>query len=268
MNARIMRMCFLVLALFVLCAAPLAAHELIPKEVEQFLASHPNATPEELTAFMQSQSPEVQEKYRTKESAVSLIRDRSTSFLDTVLDFIKLGVGHILEGPDHILFVLSLLLVFLSFTEILKYTAVFTVAHSITLLLAGSGVLVLSPRLVEPVIALSIAYMAFTTVFLQHTKFFGELHGKLTTIFAFGLFHGLGFAGLLQEIQIPDTAFLASLLSFNVGIEIGQLCIVALALPVIYFAREREWYPRAVQVAAVGIIITGLVWSIERLVFA
>ncbi len=83
-----------------------------------------------------------------------------------MFDFFRVGVSHILNGPDHILFVLSLLLVFVSWKDILRLTGIFTIAHSITLLLAGTGILVLSSSIVEPMIALSIAYVAFTSVFL------------------------------------------------------------------------------------------------------
>ncbi len=86
-------------------------------------------------------------------------------------DFFRIGVGHILSGPDHILFVLSLLLVFISWKDILKLTGIFTIAHSITLILAGTGILVLSSRIVEPMIALSIAYVALTSVFLKGKLF-------------------------------------------------------------------------------------------------
>ncbi len=177
----------------------------------------------------------------------------------------KLGVTHILSGPDHILFVLSFLLVFTGIRDVLKYTSTFTVAHSITLILAGSGLLVLSSRIVEPMIAFSIAAVAVTSVFFRKISYLGSTKAKLGIIFFFGLFHGLGFAGLLREIQVPPDKFLASLFSFNIGIEVGQLIIVAIALPFIYLLRHKSWYPALVKIASVIIASIALTWMVQRL---
>lgn len=119
-----------------------------------------------------SQTPEFADKFENGAEILKIIRNNQTSFFDNIYDFFRIGVGHILSGPDHILFVLSLLLVFISWKDILKLTGIFTIAHSITLLLAGTGLLVLSSRIIEPIIALSIAYVAFTSVFLKDTLYF------------------------------------------------------------------------------------------------
>lgn len=183
----------------------------------------------------------------------------------TVLEFIGLGIEHILGGLDHILFVLSLLLVYRSFKHVLQLTATFTIAHSVTLLLAGSGLITLSSRIVEPLIALSIAVMAITTVWFAKQPWMHNAQVKLATVFFFGLFHGLGFAGLLTDIQIPDGQFIPALLSFNVGIELGQLCIVLLALPVIYLFHKRSWYATAIKLLAGFISVVAVVWFFQRL---
>ena len=241
------------------------AHELIPRALQEYVAENPNATPEQIQQFSQSQSPEFAAKFKNGEAILNVIRKRNTSLIDNSIDFFKLWVGHILSGPDHILFVLSLLLVFIVWKDILKLTGIFTLAHSITLILAGTGILVLSSRIVEPMIALSIAYVAFTSVFLRGSLFFGNTRSKMGAIFFFGLFHGLGFAWLLREIHVPEDKFISSLLAFNLGIEWGQLIIVALAFPIVYFFRNKSWYPTFIKVLSGIIIAIALYWFVERI---
>ena len=194
-----------------------------------------------------------------------ILKNSKTNLFDNAADFFRLGVGHILSGMDHILFVLSMLLVFATITELLQLTSAFTVAHSITLILAGTGILVLSPRISEPLIALSIAVMALASVFLERGMFSDRIRAKLSTVFFFGLFHGLGFAGLLQEISIPDDTFMSSLLAFNVGIEVGQLVIIATALPFIFFFRNARWYPRFIKISAIVISLIAIFWFFQRI---
>lgn len=240
------------------------AHDLIPQELKVYIQDHPNATPDEIKQFADQQSPEFAQKFRDGAEIVRMARDQNTTFLDNMFDFFKLGIKHILSGPDHVLFVLSLLLVFATWKDILKLTATFTIAHSITLILAGTGLLALTPRIVEPMIALSIAYVAISTVFFGG-KVFGENKGKMTAVFFFGLFHGLGFAGLLKEIQVPQDKFVSSLLSFNLGIEGGQLIIVALAFPFLFFFRHKKWYASVIKVVAVVIASIAMFWFLARL---
>ncbi|MBC7503422.1 HupE/UreJ family protein [Candidatus Gracilibacteria bacterium] len=119
-------------------------------------------------------------------------------------------------------------------------------------------------RIVEPMIALSIAYVEFTSVFSGDNLFVGGSRSKMVAIFFFGLFHGLGFAGLLREINIPADKFVSSLLSFNLGIEGGQLVIVGIAFPIIYAFRHKIWYPKFIRVFSVLIIAIAIYWFIER----
>ena len=256
---------FLAAALFGGFALQASAHDLIPPELQQYVTDHPNATPQEIEAFANQQSPEFAKKFRDGAQILNIVRNRQTSFFDNAFDFVKLGIGHILSGPDHILFVLSLLLVFVSLREILNLTTTFTVAHSITLVLSGLGILTISPRITEPLIALSIVYVAITSVFFRDNKFIGGERGKIASVFFFGLFHGLGFAGLLREIQIPPDKFISSLFAFNVGIELGQLFIIMLALPVIYLFRHKPWYPAFIRILALCIAGLALVWIVQRL---
>lgn len=242
------------------------AHDLIPRALQDFVATHPGATAQEIKAFADSQGPELAAKFASGEQIIAIIRNQETSLLDNAFDFLKLGVEHILSGADHILFVLSLLLVFVGLKDILRLTGIFTIAHSITLALSGLGLLVVSPRITEPLIAFSIAYVAITSVFFAKSKLVSGASNKAASVFFFGLFHGLGFAGLLREIQIPQDKFVSSLFSFNVGIEIGQLLIIVLALPFILWARSKSWYPRFLQVVAVLIALVALYWVVERVI--
>ncbi|CAN5155756.1 hypothetical protein BH11PAT3_BH11PAT3_2470 [soil metagenome] len=259
----------LVVSMFLVMLVPHTsfAHDLIPQQLKTYLDEHPNATPEEIKAFADVQAPEFSQNFRDGAEIVEIVRNQKTSFLDNFFDFIKLGINHILSGPDHILFVLSLLLIFISWKDILKLTTTFTISHSITLILAGTGILTLTPRIVEPIIALSIAYVAITSVFFKGKKFMGENRGKIAAVFFFGLFHGLGFAGLLKEIKIPDDKFVSSLLSFNLGIEGGQITIVLVALPFIYLFRKKTWYPLVIKIFAGIIAGIAIIWFVQRIFF-
>ncbi len=264
-----MKYVFILVVFFVMLApvAPSEAHELLPKEVVEYIRVHPNATPDDMRAFAATQNKVIAEKFNNKSTKeiFAIIKNPDSSFIDNSLDFLKLGVKHILSGADHILFVLSLLLVFATAWEILRLATTFTIAHSITLVLAGTGVLVLSPSIVEPLIALSIAVMAIASVFLRKFVVVESPIGKASIVFFFGLFHGLGFAGLLQEIAIPQDKFISSLFAFNIGIEIGQFIIIGLALPFIFYFRMRTWYPKAIKIVAIGISLIAFGWFIERI---
>src|SRR6185436_10418310 len=127
-------------------------------------------------------------------------------------------------GLDHILFVLGMFLLSPRLKPVLSQVTAFTLAHSITLGLAMYGVLALSPRIVEPLIALSIAWIAvenLTTTTLRPWR--------IAVVFGFGLLHGMGFAGVLHELGLPRAEFLPALVSFNVGVECGQLLVIGVA---------------------------------------
>ncbi len=240
------------------------AHVLLPQNVVNYIKEHPNASPQEIENYIRGNSPYLSKKIRNQQDVIKIVHQK-TSFFNNAFDFMKLGINHILSGPDHILFVLSFLLVFIGLKAVLKYTGTFTVAHSITLILAGSGLLTLSSRIVEPMIAFSIGAVAITSVFLRKFSLVGSPSAKLGIIFFFGLFHGLGFAGLLREIQVPPDKFLSSLFSFNIGIEVGQLIIVVIALPFIYLLRNKSWYPTLIKIASIVIASIALVWMIQRI---
>ncbi len=255
--------CVLALAC-TLWSVPVLAHEVLPQVYLDFARANPNATEQEMEQFL-SAHPELTSDPDFM-AHMDVVTKTPVSWWHNVRDFVRLGVIHILEGTDHVLFVLSLVLVYTTFKRELLLLSVFTLAHSISLILAGSGVLTLSSRIVEPVVALSITYMAITSVFLPHLKWFRGHANKVSTVFLFGLFHGLGFAGLLKDIRVPDERFISSLLSFNVGIEIGQLAILAVVLPFVYLWKDRSWYPEAVRIVAILIATCGLWWGFERIV--
>ena len=189
---------------------------------------------------------------------------------------IDLGVDHIRTGPDHIFFILVLLLPAVlvlvagrwrpspsfgySLLRIVLVATMFTIAHSITFTLAGLDYLPLPPsKLTETVIALSIVLAALHNL----RPIFG--HREWLFAFVFGLFHGMGFAGLVQELEITRTTQLVSLLGRNVGIEIAQLIIVLLTFPLLFLLRRTRVYVPAITFVSVGLAIVSGIWVIERI---
>ena len=180
------------------------------------------------------------------------------SFWETFAQFVIMGIEHILTGYDHLVFLLGLIILGGSFGSILKIVTSFTVAHSITLILASLEIVALPGRLVESIIAISILYVGVENLFIKNTNYRWLLTG------AFGLIHGFGFAGALAETQIPKNHFFEAMLTFNVGVEIGQLFIVALLLPIILFLRRFDWNVWLVRGISVGIALFGLLWCVQR----
>jgi hypothetical protein len=188
------------------------------------------------------------------------IRPRSAG--EVALQYMGLGFTHILpKGLDHILFVLGLYLLSTKWKPLLVQVTSFTIAHSITLGLSMYGVVSLPPSIVEPLIALSIAYVAIENVVTS------ELHAwRPVVVFGFGLLHGMGFAGVLQEIGMPRSEFVTALISFNIGVELGQLAVITLAFALTgIWLRGKPWYRRGFVVpASLAIAATGLYWTVER----
>ena len=177
--------------------------------------------------------------------------------------YAALGFTHILpKGIDHVLFVLGLFLLSRRARPLLLQISAFTIAHSMTLALSIFGVVRLSSSLVEPLIALSIAYVAIENVFMSRLTSW-----RYALVFAFGLLHGLGFAGALSEVGLPRAEFLTALVGFNVGVELGQLSVVAGAFLLVgYWFRDRPWYRQRVVVpASMWIACLGIYWTLQRL---
>lgn len=180
---------------------------------------------------------------------------------EVIRRYVYLGFTHILpKGLDHILFVLGLFLLSLRWKPLLAQITAFTIAHTVSLALATLGWVHLSPRIVEPLIAVSIVYVAIENVFAR------ELHkSRVALVFAFGLLHGLGFAGVLSELGLPSSEFVPALLSFNVGVELGQLAVIAMAFLAVGAFRQRSWYKGRIAVpASLAIAAAGLYWAVTR----
>lgn len=179
--------------------------------------------------------------------------------------YLKLGVEHILFGIDHLLFVLALLIISRGTSQLIKTVTAFTVAHSITLALATLGYVHVPPAPVEAAIALSIVFVAVEIVRLRQGR--EDLAARMPWLvaFAFGLLHGLGFAGVLSEVGLPEGHIPTALLFFNVGVEAGQLLFIAASLCVFAVARHVPIRPRWAGLAApyaIGSI--AMFWVIER----
>lgn len=177
--------------------------------------------------------------------------------------YLALGFTHILpRGLDHVLFVLGIFLLSVRLKPVLWQVSAFTVAHTITLALTIYGIVSLPSSVVEPLIALSIVYVAVENIFTA------KLHAwRPVVVFCFGLLHGMGFAGVLSEIGLPRSEFVPALLSFNLGVECGQLAVILAAFLVIGLPlRNKPWYRRRIVIpGSLMIAAVGLYWAIERL---
>lgn len=183
--------------------------------------------------------------------------------------FFGMGVQHILTGYDHVLFVLGLVLLRGPLARLLAVVTSFTVAHSISLALATLGVLAPSGSVVEPAIALSIAYVGLENLLLLRAPpevAQRRLGRRWMLTFAFGLIHGFGFAGALREIALPRARIPAALLAFNAGVEAGQVALLMVALPLLGLLAARPWFARrGAAVASSLIAAAGVVWFVARL---
>lgn len=178
--------------------------------------------------------------------------------------FVPSGVHHILVGPDHLLFLVGLLLLGGSLRQLLLVVTAFTVAHSITLSLAALNIVTPPARLVEPAIALSIVYVGADNLMVRGGR---DVRGWIA--FAFGFIHGFGFANVLREMGLPARALGWSLFSFNVGVEIGQLFVVVAVASVLAALRSRsEVASRRIVVAGSVVVIgAGAFWFVQRVFF-
>ena len=190
-------------------------------------------------------------------------------------DYLKQGTWHIWIGFDHILFLLSLLLPAVLLyrdrqwvgregfrsagMDVVRVVTAFTLAHSLTLTLAALGVLALPSRLVESAIAASVIVAALNNLRPIYQR------GRVLFAFGFGLLHGFGFASVLADLGLPQDALLLSLVGFNVGVELGQLAIVAVFLPVAWWLRKGLFYRRVVMLGgSAAIALIAAVWLLER----
>jgi hydrogenase/urease accessory protein HupE len=178
--------------------------------------------------------------------------------------FIPAGIHHILIGPDHLLFLVGLLLLGGAFRQLAFVVTAFTVAHSVTLSLAALNIVTPPARLIEPAIALSIVYVGADNLMVS-----GGRDIRAWIAFAFGLIHGFGFARVLREMDLPRRALGWSLFSFNFGVEIGQLVVVVAVAGALAALRARsEIAGRRLAVAgSIVVIAAGAFWFIQRVFF-
>lgn len=186
--------------------------------------------------------------------------------------FIRLGIRHILEGADHILFIIGLLLVPAGWARLAGMVTSFTLAHSVTLSLSAFGVLALPPSVTEPLIALTVLVIGAEN--MARTRWQVSTPARLAQIraagsyrwlatFGLGLVHGVGLSYVLTEMGM-DNDRLGALVYFNGGVEIGQLAVIALCLPVAIWLQRRPWGLRAATVASAVVALCGLYWFLER----
>lgn len=184
---------------------------------------------------------------------------------DVVWFYLKLGYTHILpEGFDHILFVCGLCLLSKKISVILWQATAFTVAHSITLALSMQNIIVAPSAVVEPIIALTILFVALENLMLTELK-----PWRIALVFMFGLVHGMGFASALNEIGLPRNKFATSILSFNMGVELGQITIIAaMFLLIVIPLGKYPWYrTRVVYPLSILIALIAGYWTIQRVFF-
>jgi hypothetical protein len=179
--------------------------------------------------------------------------------------YMNLGFHHIIpNGLDHILFVAGLCLLSTKIKTIFWQATAFTVAHSITLALSMKNIIVAPPAVVEPIIALSIMFVAIENLLLKELK-----PWRIAIVFLFGLIHGMGFASSLNEIGLPPDKFYTSILSFNIGVELGQIAVITAMFSLIIIPlRQKIWYRKAaVYPLSVLIAMVACYWTVERVFF-
>jgi hydrogenase/urease accessory protein HupE len=205
----------------------------------------------------------VQDLLDRDRTEIALTAARGPGLLEVVGRYVAAGMEHIFIGYDHICFLIAIMLWARSLWPVVKIVTAFTVAHSITLSLAGLGIVRIPSAIIEPAIAATIVYVAVENFFSR------DVQRRWRDTFCFGLIHGFGFASALQEFGLPRSALVPALASFNVGVEIGQLVIVSLVLPVL-LGLDRVLAGRgrtvALAYAASGVIIVlGSYWFLDRI---
>jgi hypothetical protein len=176
--------------------------------------------------------------------------------------YIPVGFEHIVPlGWDHILFVLGLFFLSTKMRPLLIQVSAFTLAHTITLALAALGIVTVPGEIVEPLIAASIVFIAVENIVMKNIT-----PWRPVVVFGFGLLHGLGFASVLGEYGLPEGTFIPALIGFNIGVEVGQLFVIAIAFAAVgYWFGKKDWYRRVISIpASVAIGIIGAWWVIER----
>ena len=212
-----------------------------------------------LVSLFRPDKPPLQAVLYREEPSRLFVVGKKVSLWEHAVEFAALGVEHIFLGYDHIMFLLALIVVGGRLINLIKIVTSFTLAHSITLILAALEVVQLPSRLIESGIAASIAYVALENFWLRRS----DLRWIIT--FFFGLVHGFGFANVLRELGLPTRGLAVSLVTFNLGVEVGQICIVAVVFPLVLWLSRRPFQKKVVWAASAVIFLFGLGWLIERI---
>ncbi len=192
---------------------------------------------------------------------VNIVMERAPTE-DVIWYYLKMGITHIIPyGTDHILFIVSLCLLSKKVSTILWQASAFTVAHSITLALSMKSIIVAPGQIVEPIISLSIVFVAIENILLSELK-----PWRILVVFFFGLVHGMGFASALNEVGLPRNHFFTSILAFNAGVEIGQAAIIILVfgILIITFGKRINFKKQFVYPMSLMIALIASYWTIER----
>jgi hydrogenase/urease accessory protein HupE len=232
--------------------------EQLPLGHRQFLSVHAAGGPVLAEAMLSRQNNALQVSLPALAGPAAPCPERHS-----VLEFLTLGIEHILTGYDHLLFLFALLVVCREVRSILAVITCFTIAHSMTLALATLDLLRVPGQIVEPLIAASIAYVGVENLLRGNAP---KWRGLIT--FSFGLVHGLGFADALRELGINSGRFgiVLPLVGFNLGVELGQLSVAAAILPVLWRLRTKHWFVRQwVPVCSAAVAVVGSWWMLERI---
>lgn len=196
---------------------------------------------------------------RSDDEAIEMSKE---SWWSRAEGFFKLGYIHVLPlGLDHVLFILALFFLSAKWRPLLSQSLMFTLAHTVTLALAIGGVVYVSPRWVEPLIALSLVCVAVENLWTKKTG-----PRRLASVFLFGLVHGLGFAGALSESLQGQTDWLMPLIAMNIGVEMAQVSILLTCLVVFTWFADKNWYELLRRSASVIICLIGMWWFVSRLI--
>ena len=241
----------------------------IDQSVDQHVTwQYPQKSGNNVAHFYYDKTPQEKTSHWLTKGAISPQFKLNTAyapkpFTQVAAEYTVLGFEHIVpKGIDHILFVLGLFLLSVRLRPLLLQVTAFTLAHSITLGLTIYGAISLSSNIVEPLIALSIVAVGIENIFIKELK-----TRRVVIVFLFGLLHGMGFAGVLSELGLPESDFATALIFFNIGVEAGQLLVIAVSfLSVFWLLRNQQRYRQWVVIPVSALIsMTGLFWTYERL---
>ena len=254
--------------LYLLASTPLASQSVDPLTNQLVTWQYPQNFGNNVAHFFYEKNPKEKTSHWLTSGATSPPFELNAAyapkpFTQVAAEYTVLGFEHIVpKGLDHILFVLGLFLLSVQLRPLLVQVTAFTVAHSITLGLTIYGVISLSPSVVEPLIALSIVAIGIENIFVKELR-----TRRVVIVFLFGLLHGMGFAGVLSGLGLPESDFVTALIFFNIGVEAGQLSVIAGAFLLSFWLiknqqRYRQWV--VIPVSAI-ISLIGLFWTYQRL---